>query len=452
MTLVTYDENRTIVNNPRFSLGTAVNNTSALTFYEGEWTCPTDATISYAQIACLLSTNTTCANTEVAYYDDVCLEEYNGGIQNSSGNVSIDKTGITITNGALTINDEWDETVAGASGFSGGWAKFLDLGIYNGDLSLGAVSALSNGRLVALPYWTISRTGSPTLTRATDASIGSGFRVRAAFSATTDRMSLASDAVPVTGGSPYCLTVVFRKHVATAVQLDWTASYYSGAINGVPSGFISGESGTFAGTASDLVWREPVFLTAAPASGFAVIKLTALESVSHSASNYIDIGMVALQSSMGGLDSQGYHSVDYLHVDLDLSAGSTSIGRYFTVSSEGNVSYGGSMALSQPNVYGTLGTSQNDFDFTGGQSVPAVMITPTAAISITGLLAGIDGQVLLLTNDSTNSAYTITLVYESGSSAVLNRIRCPGAANLVLRAQGSVWLYYFGSRWRVIAP
>lgn len=68
-----------------------------------------------------------------------------------------------------------------------------------------------------------------------------------------------------------------------------------------------------------------------------------------------------------------------------------------------------------------------------------VLLTSNGAYDITGIIAGFTGQLLWVEN---NSTFSLTLKYNSGSSAVGNRFIAANNADVIIRPQGSVLLRY----------
>lgn len=89
--------------------------------------------------------------------------------------------------------------------------------------------------------------------------------------------------------------------------------------------------------------------------------------------------------------------------------------------------------------------SQNNLDVSGA---PVVRLSPSAAVSITGLLAGTDGQVKIVYNAS---SFNVTLSHNSASSSVGNRFFAYNAADYVLAANCGVTITYDSTSgyWRV---
>lgn len=93
--------------------------------------------------------------------------------------------------------------------------------------------------------------------------------------------------------------------------------------------------------------------------------------------------------------------------------------------------------------------SQNDYaSFARGIN----RFTTNAARDITGMVAGSDGEVRVLTNVGTTAANTLTIKDESTSSTAANRFSVPWNGDCVIPAEGSVVVFYDGTsqRWRVI--
>jgi hypothetical protein len=124
--------------------------------------------------------------------------------RNPDGNVVIDSTGITISNGKLTLRDEWDSTVATASGFSGGWMDFIGNGLYNPYFAGGgAEDPLTVGRTGVLPYWTTAKVSTPAVAVATGTSWPGGRYLKAVISNIAQSVTATSDIVPIVPAQYY---------------------------------------------------------------------------------------------------------------------------------------------------------------------------------------------------------------------------------------------------------
>ena len=94
--------------------------------------------------------------------------------------------------------------------------------------------------------------------------------------------------------------------------------------------------------------------------------------------------------------------------------------------------------------------SQNDYS---GFARGINRFTTNAARDLTGMVAGSDGEVRVLTNVGTTAANTLVIKDESASSTAANRFSVPWNGDCVIPAEGSVVVFYDGTsqRWRVIA-
>lgn len=100
----------------------------------------------------------------------------------------------------------------------------------------------------------------------------------------------------------------------------------------------------------------------------------------------------------------------------------------------------------------TISANTNDWAPTGVATANVILVNATASCTATGLLAGVDKQIVLMVNTGTN---TFSLAHESSSSTDVNRFHVPaGAAGAIfnLAIGCGVYLMYDGtlSRWRVI--
>jgi hypothetical protein len=100
----------------------------------------------------------------------------------------------------------------------------------------------------------------------------------------------------------------------------------------------------------------------------------------------------------------------------------------------------------------TASGSTNDFNPSGfGSTVNRLDLDPNAGNStLTGLIAGVDNQIVLISNvDATNS---LTLSNQDAGSAAANRFRASDSFTLL--PGGAIWIVYYAgtvNRW-VIAP
>jgi hypothetical protein len=146
------------------------------------------------------------------------------GVKNAATTVTVDETGLVITNGALTFQDTYGTQVLTGGGFSGAWMDFLARRLYNatfvqGSTSDVAVSEVGTGSTAAdyaaslgtgLPYWVVSASGG-TVTIATDSTAmgGKAFKSQGGGGGTTTNR-IYQDA-PVTPGQTYRVRQVFKR-------------------------------------------------------------------------------------------------------------------------------------------------------------------------------------------------------------------------------------------------
>lgn len=219
----------------------------AWTKAEGYVTAPVGAVIA---VAALFNFNPNVANGYLVF-DQVIVQRMAGGVQNSTATVVIDSAGITILNGALTIQDEFGKTTMVASGFSGNWADFIATGLYNGRFLSGTAGGIANGRTSNLPYWTLANlVGTPF------AIFVANGGVDVSFNALTDKKGFTSDSVQVHPAGIYQanFTVSTVKASATmfiilATFIDWFKA--DGTASATPTTTLDQNSfsGTLAATA-----------------------------------------------------------------------------------------------------------------------------------------------------------------------------------------------------------
>jgi|SRR5262245_2563165 len=96
-----------------------------------------------------------------------------------------------------------------------------------------------------------------------------------------------------------------------------------------------------------------------------------------------------------------------------------------------------------------LTANTNDYAPPNVQSAAVIRINSSIAIDLTGLLAASISHMKMLVNVGGN---TITVKQASASSAVINRFRCPGAADYSLTQSKAVWIWYDSAStvWQVI--
>lgn len=93
--------------------------------------------------------------------------------------------------------------------------------------------------------------------------------------------------------------------------------------------------------------------------------------------------------------------------------------------------------------------SQNDYaSFARGIN----RFSTNGAYNLTGMTAGNDGEVRVLTNVGTTAANTLTIKDQSASSTAANRFAVPWAGDCVIAAGASVVVFYDNTtqRWRIV--
>lgn len=148
-----------------------------------------------------------------------------GNVENSSSSVVIDATGITITEGALTFQDQYGSTVLTGGGFSSSWSKFITDGMYNSDFAAGELRANTPWPSVddtLAPYWRITAPSDTVIVeRVVDSASLSGFALKFTNASTfVGGSSLAfidQHEVPVKAGETYAIQVWHRWESAKQV-------------------------------------------------------------------------------------------------------------------------------------------------------------------------------------------------------------------------------------------
>lgn len=201
---------------------------------------------------------------------------------------------------ARTIDDEFAATTTGGIGFLGTWADFLANGLYNAVFRSGVAAGgtVPVGRTVALPYWTLSNlAGSPVVTREADVAYPSGFYVKVTFNANGASAKFLADRVSVVPGQEYELGYFFGHNVVAGTSIEYNVAVTWRNSVGTAVGTGVGYITTFAGVSavngqqhrSSLGCRAPVD------ANFADVQIVVTETVSHSASNFAEIGGVTLR-------------------------------------------------------------------------------------------------------------------------------------------------------------
>jgi hypothetical protein len=218
-----------------------------------------------------------------------------GGVRNGAGNVVIDSSGITITNGALTFKDAYGSTALNGDGFGPAWVDFINHGLFNSTFQegpLGAVSAAS------VPNWAATLTNATASVDA-DSTFPSGRKITVTPTAVNGSLVLESGLIPVSPGSllaPLIYSGYVLAGTANAlVQLDIQTYAADGTTVLGAWGTVGGHAdvGT-ATTASRKNFSNSVVLF--PQERYVRVRLTLKETVGHSASTRLYIGLATLPS------------------------------------------------------------------------------------------------------------------------------------------------------------
>jgi hypothetical protein len=331
-----------------------------------------------------------------------------GEVTNSAGTVTIDSSGLTVTDGALTIEDEFGKTVMRASGFTGSWTDFVRLGLYNGRFTDLTVGTLTVGRTADLPYWTLlQQTGSPVFTGL------SGGGVKVSFAALSDKGTMTSDLVPVRPGAAMDVGYSYKvnRSAGTLVVIGFVLWYQSDGSASALNPSDQFDQTSYTASAATLLNDQISVLVPADATQ-AAIQISAEETVSHNAANYV--------SFYSGKLVDAPNSVPY---GWNVSNTTVSPGS------------------------GTL----NNYDPGDIDTTPMYSLNPSGGLTLNGLIApSTSARLIVFANQ--NNANTITLAHEAAASTAANRFNCPNAANYVIPTYGTAWIWYnfVTSRWNVL--
>jgi len=327
-----------------------------------------------------------------------------------------------LATGAITLVDEWGQSVLTPSGFTGSWSEFISDGLYNSRFSASVAGVLADGRTENLPYWTVSRTGSPTVTVVDAAGWPGGSYVHCTFSAFEDVVVLLSDPVPVTGGQDYAMSLLMAMTDPGQVggpgvigSIDWHDAAGGYLSNSGTQLFVVGGPTVPSTTLPDVSKVAPA------GSAYARARLTVSQWFEHVAGDVVDVGVVTFKQAAYAVAG----SSNLVALALQAAAVSgTSV----------NVGY--SMGIEHNNSQDLVGNVGN-FDT---NTAAISMVNPTANRNIHGIVEWA-GQILHLLN--INSVNSITLIHLSASAFDPRyRIACPNNANYVIPPRGAVMLWY----------
>lgn len=387
------------------SSSVVVGSSSSLQWIEGIGVA--DVLAAYARVE--VEVDAASAAGDVVYFNDAEFYRVDHDISHAAGDVLIDSTGITITNGKLTLQDEFGKTTLVASGFTGSWSDFIRLGLYNARFVDIKVGALAAGRTVDCPYWNIQDiTGSPVATGL------SGGGVKVTFGAVNDKQRLDSDKVPVRPASVMeAGFAVGITRAAGTLSVNAWVYWYDAADSLISAQILQGINAT--ATISGVEWAlDSVVAPDTAVSAFMRIEIS--ESGSHSASNQVTL--------------YGARFIDQV----------VTIPPYQR--------YGDQTVGSANPGSGTV----NNWN-PGTQNEKGILnLSPSGNVVLTGILAPPrpSKRVMILRN---GSSFHVTLTHEDTGSTAANRFTLPNGVDVVLSTTGGmVKLYYDdgGSRWVVI--
>lgn len=324
--------------------------------------------------------------------------------------VIIDRGGITITDGALTITDEFETTTMSAGAFSGSWADFVRLGLYNARFQNALVGSIQAGRTSDLPYWTVAYNFG-TETGLLTGLAGGG--VKATWGGTTDIVQIVSDKVPVQPGAVMeAAFAVLANRAAGNLTANAFVNWYqydgsaSATVSSTPSGLFTASSIT------SLFWIRDALVV--PTDAYSAQFKFQMSESSHNAANSISIYAAKLQ-------------------DIPTA-----------VTPEANVAPNAADSFSPGS--GTV----SDFD-PGSQRYSFLQLSPSGALSLTGIVAPTNPNHRLMYIYN-HSVFTITLKHDVTSTAA-NRFYCPGEVDFAISKFGAALLHYDNtdSRWFVVA-
>jgi hypothetical protein len=340
--------------------------------------------------------------------DTIFDASLNGGtIQNDSTTVIIDDAGITITDGSLILQDEFATTVMESTGFSGPWTDFIRLGLYNARFVYGNVGVLAEGRTADLPYWTVDNVAGGVAT------LLSGGGIKTTFSALSGSTTYDSDLVPVRPGSTMEAGVAYLVNRAAGTLLLNGFIYWfqaDGSASATPSVAIFDESAT--ASITSLRWITTSVVVPSDAV-LGQLVFYAQETVSHNAANSVTV-----------------YAAKLIDAPLAIPAGVYLAGV----------------------TYVTPSGTDDDYDpGTPTAEIGILIAGTTAAWTLRGMLAPTtEYKMMYLYNYSANN---ITIKHDNAGSAAANRFYTPGAVDLVLGTWNGCLLLYntLVNRWAVLA-
>jgi hypothetical protein len=227
-------------------------------------------------------------------------------LRNTEATVVIDSTGLTIENGKLFLKDEFGATAFDANGIQGSIADYILLNIYNGHFRIRPAAdgtAIADGRNAALPFWTISRTGSPAVTIETEAVyVGLGNVIQFAPAVNTDTFRAVTDLSQITDGRRYLVELGFVLKKATygggGHTVAGTAFFYKAdriTAASTASQALTGHTTTTAGT---IVYASRTLIDPPADARFVKVQIDLSTAGTRTAGDYIRMDGAALLPSI----------------------------------------------------------------------------------------------------------------------------------------------------------
>ena len=361
---------------------------------------------SNAAFASVYAVHYGTASTQAwTYWDDFECYLADNDVNAAGGNVVIVDGGMTIKNGALTLEDEYGHSSAVASGFTGDWADFIANGLYNSRFLHGIAGTVASGRTASLPYWKNTPT-SATLTYATG-------EIKATWSALAGACVLESDLVPVQPYQWYSASWAYEmSRVAGSLKVQPFAYWYDAA-----GSYLSYSSLASQESAVSVSAREgPQDGCQAPSGArYVSVYFSLHQLTTHDSGNWTKLFSVSLRPIQQVVTSSRLADDSVVYV--------TPTGTYARF------------------------MSAQDMDV-----VSLIQSACTAAVTIYGLRRPSFGKrsVTLLNY----SGFTITIKHESASATNADeRFATPGSVDFVISDHGSAVLFYndIDSRWYIVA-
>jgi hypothetical protein len=257
-------------------------------------------------------------------YEDVMVEYGSArtGYRPSlvGSNVVIDSSGITVTNGALTVQDANGKTWISGGAIATGAIDFDQLGSgaydvissnvpYNsfvsataGALAVGANRDDAAGHTANCPGWTVWRsTGAATDTIVADTAYPGGKKASIGFAAlgtsSTNNIVMTTDLLPVMPGAYVTPVWVRGYHTAVAggPQVSMTILFYKADRSLLSTSAATQKLGGYVGAVDVVAGRDTWPIVAVPSNArYARIEFSIYEVLIHDAGNRMYIGSVGL--------------------------------------------------------------------------------------------------------------------------------------------------------------